>query len=222
MGRLIPVVVGVALGLAAVFWALQDPATPQAPSGHPAGAPLAMPTAPPAEPVQPKRKRLAPLPALVRDTPHRAPSPATVADRVDHPLPSTVAPIPPPDPDERDAGPNLVPPDTGATAALDPEDAKSAIALAKPEIGKCYEQVLEQTPDAAGTIVAKFTLVHKDGEARFDAAEIVSNDFENPFFGMCVLNALAGLEFPVPEGGDGTIVIRYPFRMTPAATGEEK
>ena len=56
---------------------------------------------------------------------------------------------------------------------------------------------------------------------RLGDAEILEDGMNNPFMGACVLEALAKVEYPAPEG-QGEITVKYPFIFKPAADGGAK
>jgi hypothetical protein len=101
------------------------------------------------------------------------------------------------------------------------EAIQEAVRLATPHISKCYEQLLEKKPDAAGKIVVEFTFKAVEGAGKLMNAEIPEDGLNHPFMGMCVLEALAKVEYPEPDG-PGEITVRYPFKFAPSADEEEE
>lgn len=94
------------------------------------------------------------------------------------------------------------------------EAVREAVGQARPAIVKCYQQALTRAPDLGGRLLVRFTIEHRDGTGRLRDADIEEDGLENPFMGMCVLKALAEIEYPTPEG-DGVVVVRYPFALSP-------
>ena len=100
------------------------------------------------------------------------------------------------------------------------EAIQEAVRLATPHISRCYEQLLVKKPDAAGKIVVEFTFKAVDGAGKLMNAEIPEDGLNHPFMGMCVLEALAKVEYPEPDG-PGEITVRYPFKFAPSPPEEE-
>ncbi|MCB9536904.1 MAG: AgmX/PglI C-terminal domain-containing protein [Myxococcales bacterium] len=106
--------------------------------------------------------------------------------------------------------------DAGAsTARLDAEDVQTAIQAAKPAVAGCYEQALKRTPDLGGRLLVQFTIRQGEGKGSLGDAEVIEDGLGNPFLGMCVIDALAKVDYPAPSG-QGEVVVKYPFVLKPA------
>lgn len=115
----------------------------------------------------------------------------------------------------------VTPPDSGDLGPdggprIDPEAVKGAVEQAKPLVADCYAQALRRTPDLAGRLTVKFTVVQEAGEGRIRDAEVVDEGLQRPFLEMCVLDALGQMTYPAPEG-EGEVVVTYPFVLQPTA-----
>lgn len=113
-----------------------------------------------------------------------------------------------------DEGLDLGPDGGGPTISR--EAVRGAIDEAKPMVTDCYAQALRRTPDLAGRLVVKFTVVQEAGEGRIRDAEVVDEGLRRPFLEMCVLDALGKMVYPAPEG-EGEVVVTYPFVLQPTA-----
>ncbi|MEZ4437433.1 MAG: AgmX/PglI C-terminal domain-containing protein [bacterium] len=115
----------------------------------------------------------------------------------------------------------VTPPDSGdldpdGGPRIDPEAVKGAVEQAKPLVADCYAQALRRTPDLAGRLTVRFTVVQEAGEGRIRDAEVVDEGLQRPFLEMCVLDALGQMTYPAPEG-EGEVVVTYPFVLQPTA-----
>jgi hypothetical protein len=97
---------------------------------------------------------------------------------------------------------------------LDKETIRQGIRSVMPGIKTCYEQGLERDPQLRGKVVVKFIIRTKDGKGRVDEAEIdpEAGDFNAPLVEQCILNTLATVEFPAPQG-NGEVRVSYPFML---------
>ncbi len=106
--------------------------------------------------------------------------------------------------------------DAGApTPHLSAHDVQTAIQAAKPAVAGCYEQALKRTPDLGGRLLVQFTIRQGEGKGSLGDAEIIEDGLGNPFLGMCVIDALAKVDYPAPSGR-GEVVVKYPFVLKPA------
>lgn len=97
-----------------------------------------------------------------------------------------------------------------AAPAISAEGVRLAIEGARPMVADCYGQALRRTPDLAGRLTVRFTVVQQAGEGRIRDAEVVDEGLRRPFFEMCVLDALGQMTYPSPEE-DGEVLVTYPF-----------
>lgn len=158
----------------------------------------------------------APLPSLPPGAPTL--SPEQLEDIVRH----QPAPVP-------GATPGARPARTHAPGQLSPQAVRHGIDAARPAVAKCYDEALQQSPALAGKLLVKFVIAQDDGKGRILEAEIEEEGSDapmlNPFLGMCVLKALGEIEYPVPEGvdgGEGEIVVRFPFQFSADPAGAPK
>jgi hypothetical protein len=96
--------------------------------------------------------------------------------------------------------------------SLDKEVIRTGIKSIIPRVGECYNDGLQKNPKLGGRIVVKFVIRTKDRKGRIDEAEIdpENDDLQSPLVEQCMLNAIAEIEFPAPEGG-GEVHVTYPF-----------
>ena len=185
-----------------------------------ASAPRAQGTLPPLEatasaPVSNGIPALA-LPSLPPGAPTL--SPEQLEDIVRH----QPAPVP-------GATPGARPARTHAPGQLSPQAVRHGIDAARPAVSKCYDEALQRSPALAGKLLVKFVVAQDDGKGRILEADIEEEGSDapmlNPFLGMCVLKALGEIEYPVPEGvdgGEGEIVVRFPFQFSADPAGVSK
>lgn len=98
--------------------------------------------------------------------------------------------------------------------ALDREGITGAMAEARPEIKRCYEQWLADNPGLAGKMVA--TMVIEAAEegaevAKVHSVDLKDSELDHPFLEGCVLNAMEELRFENPTGDTGRLTVNYPF-----------
>lgn len=93
---------------------------------------------------------------------------------------------------------------------LPPEAIQRVVRLNHGRFRDCYHRALLSQPKLTGRVAVRFvigpvghvTSVHDDGST-----------LASPAATRCILEAFSKLEFPMPEGGDVTVV--YPLRLTP-------
>ncbi len=217
------VVAGLLSVLAAVVigWALlmpdatgPDDPPPPAPTPAPRATPILPASLPPLGSAPPERAAAAPTGAQASGVP-APPGPSLgeraldaddlrrlAAMRADLPEPAAL-----PRPAAGDAG--------ASTARLDAQDVRTAISAAKPAVAGCYEQALARSPDLAGRLLVQFTIRQGEGKGSLGDAEVIEDGLGNPFLGMCVIDALAKVDYPAPTGR-GEVVVKYPFVLKPA------
>jgi hypothetical protein len=79
------------------------------------------------------------------------------------------------------------------------------------EFRACYNTALEESPNLTGRLVIRFT-VWPDGRAR--ESSVVQDTLQNEGVNGCVLEHLAGIEFPAPEAGQA-VTVTYPLNFRP-------
>jgi hypothetical protein len=200
-------VVGGAIGAGVMWWSQDAPPAPPAATARSGSSSDAPETR-----AAPARTREAPpRPSDADDAaPPRAAPPAAAVGGSD--APGLAAPPP----SGADEAPGAVPPRgrDEATPTVRPEDVQDAIAAAKPAVLTCYEEALKSRADLAGVLKVRFTVESASGAGRLRDAEIVDDGLGGPFLGMCVLKALADVDYPAPPGGE-PLTVTYPFRLSP-------
>lgn len=118
------------------------------------------------------------------------------------------------------ATPAASPSGDAVEGVLDREVIQDVIRTVLPDIKDCYEQALATRPDLSGRVVVEMKIKTRDGKGRVDEAEIIpsaGDDLDSPATEHCLLQVMTRVEFP-PPGGDGEVIVRYPFVLK---TGEE-
>ena len=111
-----------------------------------------------------------------------------------------------------DAG---APPDAGAEppGTMSKETVMEGIATMRPAVKECYEKILEEFPDAEGTVKLSFTIVGSEGQGHVDLEKVLeSSTLYEEDLHDCLIQELRNVEFPTPEGG-GEVKVTYPFRF---------
>lgn len=99
-------------------------------------------------------------------------------------------------------------------AALGAEEIRGAIRALTPKLHECYANRLKEQEGLGGVVVAKFTIVAKDGKGTIDEGEIKSSTLSDLRLETCMLHALTTARFPMPRGS-GRVTVNYPFRFSP-------
>lgn len=99
-------------------------------------------------------------------------------------------------------------------AALGAEEIRGAIRALTPKLHECYASRLKEQEGLGGVVVAKFTIVAKDGKGTIDEGEIKKSTLGDLRLETCMLHALTTARFPVPRG-EGRVTVNYPFRFSP-------
>ena len=95
----------------------------------------------------------------------------------------------------------------GVLGALDSEDISDAVNAEKHRIKLCYDAGLSLDPALSGRVEVKF-VIGPDGLV--SRAELFESTIESAVVEDCIVDAIADIEFPPPEGG-GIVVVQYPF-----------
>lgn len=91
---------------------------------------------------------------------------------------------------------------------------KESINRIKPQIKECYETALVKDPSMAGSIKVTFEIKEVDGGGKLMSGEVPESEIRSPFFEQCILQKIAGADFPAPLEG-GTTKVTYPFHFDP-------
>ena len=83
------------------------------------------------------------------------------------------------------------------------------------DVRLCYVQQLEKKPRLSGRLRVHFTIA---STGQVVASELESSTMGDAKLEICMVQAVRRWEFPRPEGGR-TVVVTYPFFLTPAAVG---
>ncbi len=82
------------------------------------------------------------------------------------------------------------------------------------QVKKCFESALKRDQSLAGTIHLTLEIQAIDGGGRVTSGEVPDSELHSPFFEACVLEAMAGADFPEPPNGE-TVRISYPVHFDP-------
>ncbi len=100
---------------------------------------------------------------------------------------------------------------------LDKESIRASIEAVVPKVAECYENAINNHPNLSGRIIVSFKIKNVDGKGKIDEAEVIpsegKDDLNSPSVEHCILQVVAGAEFPAPEGGD--VVVHFPFVLQP-------
>src|SRR5690606_22262525 len=96
---------------------------------------------------------------------------------------------------------------------LSKDEIKKTVQLARPEVGRCYQQGLERDPEMAGTVAVRL-VIEGDGSAQHVAPDPGKTTLSDAQVVDCVLAVIKKLRFPEPEAGRGSVP--YAFRFVPA------
>lgn len=104
--------------------------------------------------------------------------------------------------------------EASAPNAIRPEDIQRVLnEQFKPVAKRCYEQAIEQFPDAEvdGRVVVSFDIIAENGEGRVELAELgeASTLFDDGLHD-CMLSSLGEVVFPA---GDGKLRVNFPFNF---------
>lgn len=98
---------------------------------------------------------------------------------------------------------------------LDKDSIREAMRTVKPLLKACFEEALRHDPSVAGRVRVEFEIEAADDERGVvKRGSVVESETRSPFFEACVLQKVAGVEMPVPQGG-GVVKVTYPFQFDP-------
>lgn len=98
--------------------------------------------------------------------------------------------------------------------SADKSGIQSAMREITPAIRECYDGWIQDNREMQGKLVVKFTIGADPGadEAKVQSVNLPESELGNPLMEGCVLNAVSGLRFDVPD--DGNLTVNYPFRFS--------
>jgi hypothetical protein len=96
---------------------------------------------------------------------------------------------------------------------LGKEEVQLGIEAFKPVAKHCYEQLLEDFPEASGKVALRFTVQAADGFGEVVMSEIDKSKTEvhDGFFHDCLTTSIASVEFETEQ--TGATDVTYPFRF---------
>lgn len=101
------------------------------------------------------------------------------------------------------------------SGTLDREQIQEVVGQMKPSVKGCYNQLLKVFPQADGTVKLSFTIVAEDGVSHVDMEQAMdSSTLQEGEMHECMIGALREQDFPLPQGGDGSVKVTYPFNFT--------
>ena len=84
------------------------------------------------------------------------------------------------------------------------------MAAVKPLMKTCYDQMLDDFPEASGRVTAKFTVRAEDEIGEVDVVEFLDGDAQfDARMKVCMTRALDA--FTIPMDGEGELTVSYPF-----------
>ncbi len=105
--------------------------------------------------------------------------------------------------------------DTEARGQLDRDDIMAGVKEITPFVKACYEEVLVDFPDAAGTVVMEFDIIAENGAGRVEMSKL--NQEKTTLYDTrlhnCMLESIGDVNFDIPSGG-GKVSVKYPFKFT--------
>lgn len=111
---------------------------------------------------------------------------------------------------ERQRAPKQQPP----TGTMDKETVQEGIRTLRPLLKVCYENLLEEFPDASGKVTLSFRIAAENDEGRVELGELAPDKttlFDEKLHD-CLLESIGEAKFPAP-GGDGVVNVTYPFKF---------
>lgn len=103
--------------------------------------------------------------------------------------------------------------DTAPTGTLDKATIKKGIESIRPLVKVCYEESLEDFPDAAGRVTVGFRVIGEEGEGRVELAELDQEKttlFDERLHD-CMMQQIGDATFDTPPEGGGVVNVTYPF-----------
>lgn len=94
--------------------------------------------------------------------------------------------------------------------ALGRDEIRMVVRTKLPQVRACFELGLAEQPALAGRVALRFTI---DARGRVREAGIADDQVGLEPVTRCLLDAVAGWQFPLPEGGRELTIV-YPFHFT--------
>jgi len=91
----------------------------------------------------------------------------------------------------------------------DAQSIRSTVREHSREIAACYDSLLEQTPDAQGSVVASFAI---DPSGAVSQVSIASDDLASPDLEACMVSAIESWLFAPVESSE-PVTVNYPFTL---------
>lgn len=108
-------------------------------------------------------------------------------------------------------------------AGVDKEDIREAVKRIQPELVGCYEDMLEDFPEAGGKIIAKLRVRNIEGIGEVEVVSFEEGDAHfDKWMLECLEKSARDITFPMQGKEDAEVVVRYPFNFAPSAPDEEK
>lgn len=102
------------------------------------------------------------------------------------------------------------PQDPVSQVSLTMEEVYAVIRQNLNQLRHCYEQTLQRSPNAAGTIKVRFAIV---SGGRVSAQTVIQDTLGDVKMNACVLEKIARWKFPEPRAG--ALNVSYPFNFNP-------
>lgn len=103
--------------------------------------------------------------------------------------------------------------DEPPSGTLDKETIKQGIESIRPLVKACYEESLEEFPDAAGRVTVGFRVIGEEGEGRVELAEL--DEEKTTLFDErlhdCMMQQIGDATFDAPPEEGGVVNVTYPF-----------
>ncbi len=111
---------------------------------------------------------------------------------------------------------DVIPGQATVRGSLDKEIIRRIIRRHINEVRYCYQQELRKSPGLGGRVLVQFTIATSGQVA---SSLLQSSTLANPRAENCIVRAVRRWEFPRPHGD--TVVVSYPFVLTPTAEPQE-
>lgn len=102
-----------------------------------------------------------------------------------------------------------------AKGDLSKDEIKTVVKAHNPEIGACYQKLLDRSagkqPLPQGTATLQFTV---DPEGKVSAATIAPGGLDDPTLASCIVERVLAWTFPRPRG-DGPVKVTFPLKLMP-------
>ena len=104
---------------------------------------------------------------------------------------------------------------------LEKEAIQAGMKEMKPVLQRCYESVLEEFPEASGTVTVSFRIVSHGGQGRVDYSKIDQErtTMYHSELRDCLTENVGKIEFPAPDG-NGAVEVNYPLNFKSSGDGD--